>query len=224
MKRKYLHFTALLGSVFLAMMACSTASNLQSRYEESKETFQGIATTASGAATRHPGFLETAGSFAGDHGLQMAKTAEAYATQNPSLLETAQALVVEQGSSILSTAQALATERPELLETAKALIPGTADGDYLLPDIPVPSSYAIEVLYNSREALSYSVEANFAEISQFYKTEMPTNGWGLDLRNSFEGQNMSSIKYDRPDRYASVTISSSSAMDRTLVVIYIENR
>jgi hypothetical protein len=224
MKRKHLHFATLLGSVSLTVMACSTVTNLQSRYEESKETFQGIATTASGAATRHPGFLETAGSFASDHGPQLAKTAEAYATQNPSLLETAQALVVGQGSSILRTAQALATERPELLETAKALIPGTADGDYLLPDIPVPSSYPMEVLYNSREALSYSVEANFAEISQFYKTEMPAHGWGLDLQNSFEGQNMSSLKYDHLDRYASVTISSSSAMDSTLVVIYVENR
>jgi hypothetical protein len=224
MKRKHLHVTTLLGSVFLTMIACSTVTNLQSRYEESKETFQGIATTASGAATQHPGFLETAGSLASDYGPQLAKTAEAYATQNPSLLETAQALVVEQGSSILTTAQTLATERPELIETAKALIPGSADGDYLLPDIPVPSSYPMEVLYNSRDALSYSIEAHFTEISQFYKTEMPVHGWELDLQNSFEGQNMSSLKYDRTDRYASVTISSSSAMDRTLVVIYIENR
>jgi hypothetical protein len=224
MKRKYLHLTALLGSVFLTMMACSTVSNLQTRYEESKETIQRIATTASGAATRHPGFLETAGSFASDHGPQLAQTAEAYATQNPGVLETAQALVVEQGSSIISTAQALATERPELLETAKALIPGTADEDYLLPEIPVPSYYPMEILYTSREALSYSVEANLKEISQFYIVEMPAHGWELDLQGSFEGQNMSSFKYDRPERHASVTISSSSAMDRTLVVIYIENR
>jgi hypothetical protein len=223
MKRNVFQSLAMLAPLIIGIMACSTVSNLRQRYEESRETFQGVATLASGAATQHPGMLETAGSLAVESGSQLASTAESFATQNPGMLETAAALVEEKSASLLETAQALATERPELLETAKALLPG-GDDQAGLADIPMPSSYPVEILYSSRDALSYSAEAGLSEILEFYKAEMPANGWELDLQNSFEGQNMSSLRYFRPDRYANVTISSSSALERTLVVIYIENR
>ena len=222
MKRNNYRSLVIASPLIIALIACSTVSNLRQRYEESKENLQGVATLASGAATQHPGLLETAGSLAAESGPRLAATAQSFATQNPGLLETAAAVVEEQGEALLGTAQALATERPELLETAKALLPG-GDEQAGLPDIPMPDSYPLEILYNSREALSYSVEADFMDIVQFYKAEMPGYGWELDLQGSFEGQNMSSLKYIGPDRYASVTISSS-ALERTVVVIYIENR
>lgn len=182
-----------------------------------------MATFANQAATQHPGLLETAGSVISEEGPRLASTAESFATQNPGLLKTAAALVEEHGGALLGTAQALATERPELLETAKAYLPGGERSD-ALPDIPMPSSYPVEILYTSRDALSFSAGADFADIVEFYKVEMLASGWDLDQQGSFEGQNLSSLKYIRPDRFASVTISSSAALERTLVVIYIENR
>jgi hypothetical protein len=252
MKRNTFPLLVMLGLMLITMMACNLVSNLRQGYEESRDTVQSVATLARGIATehpglletagsivseqgprlastaqsfatQHPGLLETAGSIAAEEGPRLANTAESFATQNPGLLETAAALVEEQGGALLGTAQALATERPELLETAKALLPGR-ETETGLPDIPMPSSYSLEILYNTREALSYSVEAGLTDIVLFYKSEMPAYGWELDLGSSFEGQNMSSLRYSRPDRFASVTISSSSALERTLVVIYTDDR
>jgi hypothetical protein len=223
MKSNTVRTLVMLGLLVITIMACNTVSNLRQSYQETRDTVQEVATLASGAATQHPGLLETAGSIAAEQGPRLASTAESFATQHPGLLETAVALVEEKGGVLLGTAQALATDRPELLETAKALLPGGGE-EAGLPDIPMPSSYPYEILYKSSEALSYSVEAGLTDIVQFYKSEMPAYGWELDLQGSFEGQNMSSLRYSRPDRYAAVTISSSSALERILVVIYTDYR
>jgi hypothetical protein len=205
-------------------LACRTFSRAGETYQESKEALEAVVTLARGVATQHPGLLETAGSFVVEEGLSLAGTAEAFATQNPGLLETARALAEEKGPTMLGTAQALATEQPGLIETAKAIVSSGSGQQSPLPDIPVFSSQPIDIHYSAGLALSYSTEGAYQTILNFYKTEMPANGWELDIPGSFEEGNMASLVYAQPERNATVTISFSEATGRTLVVIFTEDR
>jgi hypothetical protein len=222
--KKILKICFLLLPFLLATLACRTFSKAGETYQESKEAIEAVVTLARGVATQHPGLLETAGSFVVEEGLSLAGTAEAFATQNPGLLETARTLAEDKGPTMLSTAQALATEQPGLIETAKAIISSGSGQKSPLPDIPVFSSQPIDIHYSAVQALSYSTEGAYQTILNFYKKEMPANGWELDIPGSFEEGNMTSLVYAQPERNATVTISFSEATGRTLVVIFTEDR
>jgi hypothetical protein len=210
--------------LIMTTFACQVISSAGDAYRESKEAIQAVSTLAKGVATQNPGLLETAGAFVVEEGQNLASSAEAFATQNPGLLETARTLVEEKGPSVLETAQALATQRPDLVETAKAIVSSGAGQESPLPDIPVMSSQPIEIHISAGQVLSYSTEGAYLEMVNFYKTEMPANGWEMDITNSLEESNMVSLVYFRPDRKANITISFSEATGRTLVVIFTEDR
>jgi len=185
---------------------------------------EAVSTLAEGAATQHPGLLETAGSFVLEEGQSLAGTVQAFATQNPGLLETARAAVEERGETVLGTAQALATDRPDLVETAKAMLSAGTGPQSPIPDIPVLSTKPIEIHYSSGEALSYSTEIPYQETIDFYKAEMPAYGWELDTAASFEEPDMASLVYTRTGRSATITISISEATGQTMVMIYSDPR
>jgi hypothetical protein len=222
--KKMLKISLLLLPFLLATLACRTFSRAGETYQESKEALGAVVTLAQGIATQHPGLLETAGSFTLEEGLSLAGTAEAFATQNPGMLETARSFAEERGPSVLGTAQALATGQPGLVETAKAIISSGAGQQSPLPGIPVLSSRPVEIHYSAGQALSYSTEGAYLETVNFYKVEMPANGWELDIPGSFEEGTMASLVYTRPEQSATITISFSEATGRTLVVIFTEDR
>jgi hypothetical protein len=210
--------------LLLTTLACQAISSAGDTYQESKEALEAVSTRAEGAATQHPGLLETAGSFVLEEGQSLASTAQAFASQNPGLLETARALAEEQGEIVLGTAQAMATEHPGLVETAKAMLSAGTGPQSPIPDVPVLSAKPIEIHYGSGEALSYSTEIPYQEAIDFYKTEMPAYGWELDTAVSFEEADMASLVYTRPGRSATITISISEATGQTMVMIYSDPR
>lgn len=213
-----LKFTLTAILLLVISAGCQSLEDVSQIYQESKEVVGAVVTLARGVSTQHPGLLETAGAFVVEEGQNLGSTAQAFATQNPGLLETARALAEERGPSVLGTAQAFATDQPALVQTARALLPGGSSPKSPLEDIPVITS-PIDIHYSTPQYLSYSTEGAYQDTVNFYKLEMPANGWEPDYQRTFEEAYMSSLVYTQPGRKASITISFSDATGRTLVVI-----
>lgn len=210
-------------AILLAMISagCQSLEDASRVYQESKDVVGAVVTLARGVSTQHPGLLETAGAFVVEEGQNLGSTAQAFATQNPGLLETARAVAEERGPAVLGTAQALATSQPGVVQTARAVLSGDVGSKSPIADIPV-ISLPIEIHYSTPQYLSYSTEGAYEDTVNFYKLEMPANGWEPDYLRSFEEASMVSLLYTRPGRSASITISFSEATGRTLVVILSE--
>jgi hypothetical protein len=130
-------------------------------------------------------------------------TAIAAATQEgPSMVETAKALATQTGPRLQETAQASMGEPPEDIP----IIPGTKD-DHLTSEFMV----------------SYSVEMPFSEVVDYYKREMPNNGWIIVDQTSIESEYVAVLNYKKGDRNATVTINLNPVNNQTDVIILIAN-
>jgi hypothetical protein len=137
-------------------------------------------------------------------------TAQAIQTQAEGL-----ATQVEE-SGILETAQAAASQMATTgaLETAQPA--GTQVGggglDQVPDDIPIYSENAgVQIIAG---VISYQAHADLATVIEFYKTEMPNNGWELtqDLGQIFI--------YTKGDRTATFTLQD--AQESTVVAIQVQ--
>lgn len=181
---------ALFALVLLITLACQSISNIQDQVEE-------VQTTAQMAATQAIGLVTQAGDLA-----------------------TQAVLLATQGAPLLETASAFATQNPGLETTLQAL-PTTLAGQGDAPaDIPVVDKSSMTLYYATKDSVSYATTQDFQTVVNFYKEQMPINGWSVDEGFSLETTNTAVYSYKKDNRTATLTINAN-ADGKTYVVIAI---
>jgi len=148
-------------------------------------------------------------------------TAQALATQQGPWIATAQVMVTQKGPSVIATAQSFATQQAPLIATAYAL--ATAQGPLFLQtaqaiatqaavgeaplDIPVVAMETTQNYFASRDVVSYATSLSYTSVLEFYQQTLPANGWEAERDDWRQDQNVSILKYVKPDRVAWITIS-----------------
>jgi hypothetical protein len=151
------------------------------------------------------------------------QTAIAVATEEgPSAIETVKAFATQEGPSAIETARAFATqEGPSLQKTAQAALTQIAGSMGDPPDdIPVIEGEK-EDFITSDFAVSYSVSMNIEDVSDFYKREMPEEGWMPVDQGNLESESMVALNYEKQTRSAGITIINSPINGQTLVFVLI---
>jgi len=164
-----------------------------------------------------PGVWTTGGPYGG--------TIQALATQadESGLLATAQAFATAQGPGLVQTALAVATQQgPGILSTAQTYITQLAPGN-APADIPVIEGNK-EMFFQSNALVSYVIGQPIAEVVEFYKDQMPANGWTKLEREWLESPAAANLVFEKPDRRASVVLTVSSGGGDTIVLVTIENK
>ncbi len=166
-------------------------------------------------------------------GFQMVSTGKAVATDIGALAtqimpagieETAQALVTEMDQSgIIETAQSAITENiPEMGETAQAFTTEVYTSPEEAPaDIPIIAGET-SAFIGSPKAVSYFVSLDLKDVLDFYKREMPNNGWQQLTAQGFTNENMAELHFEKGGRKAVLVITQVPFVGQTTVVITIE--
>jgi hypothetical protein len=187
-------FVSLLLLMLLFSLACSSLTGIGSRANEVKETAGAVVTDALELATEGAPLVETVQSIATDIP-ELKVTAEALITENPAMVETVQAIATE------------------------GLDMGEAPGD-----IPVVDEATITNFYGSDAFVSYTTNQGFQAVTDFYKTEMPANGWEADPDLTFEITNTATLTWNQVDRQAIVIITFNPLDSTVFVAITIRGR
>jgi hypothetical protein len=134
------------------------------------------------------------------------------------LLETAVAAATQEGPSMLETAQAFATqEGPGLQETAKAAM-GEPPAD-----IPIIEGEKDNIV-TGEFLVSYEIPMSLQDVAEFYKAEMPANGWSKVEQGWIESETIAALNYEKSDRTAAITLNINPVNRKTLVVILIAEK
>jgi hypothetical protein len=123
-------------------------------------------------------------------------------------METALAVATRQGPEILATAQSYVTQ----------IAPGSAP-----PDIPILDGDK-ELFFQSNALVSYLIDLPLEQVADYYKEQMPANGWTKVDNMSFESPVARSLVYEKSDRRASVVLSLSPGEGKSVILITIENK
>jgi len=201
----------------------STAVSIATDVQEGRDllgTVRAITTQVGGS-----GLMQTAQALAtqaDESGLL--STAQAFATeQGPGLMATAQAFATDQGPGLIETVMAVATqEGPGMIATARAYITQSAQGG-APADIPLIEGEK-EMFYQSPEMVSYVTPMLYTQAVEFYKNQMPLNGWSKVELDWVETEAVANLQFEKPDRRASVVLTTASGGAKTTVLITIENK
>lgn len=217
------------------LFACSVVSQVGDRFSQVQETAQSVATLVQGGqellatgqalatqvdesglkatgeavATqlKESGFEETVQAAATqfkESGFE--ETAQAVITQNaPGLFETLQAVATRQGPEVEQTLQAVATQAALSLGKGPAGIP-LVEGEK-------------EHLSASDQHVSYTTVKPFAEVLNFYKTEMVNQGWTEVEQGTIETETMAVLNFEKPDHNAVVILNADPATQGTIVAV-----
>lgn len=212
----------LMVSIFAgASLACNLLSGIN-QANQARETVQSIASQARGFITENADLISTAQTFATQEGGSFMETARAFATEEgPGLLETAKAFATNDAPQMLETAKALATEHPELMETAQAFATQGLPSGEAPADIPIIDGDQASDYFASENVVSYSTAVDFQAVVEFYKDEMPANGWERTTEGSDESGSPVLMMFSKPDRTASVVITESPIENKTIVLVTI---
>lgn len=226
-------------AMMMMLMAASLACNAVANVGEARETVQAAATSVRegrdllatlrvvGTQVGETGLLGTAQALAtqaGEAGLL--ETAQAFATeQGPAALATVQAFATEQGPSAIATAEAFATQQgPSLAATASSYATQVAGSiGQLPPDIPIVDGEK-DAFIQSLELVSYITALPYEQVVTFYKEQMLPNGWTKVDSGWVETGQASVLRYEKPDRQATVTITRNPLDGRTVVLVTIQAR
>jgi hypothetical protein len=195
--KKMIHkriFISLLLLLLLLSLACSSLTGVSSRANEVKETAEAVVTDAVGFATE---------------GAPLVETVQSIATDIPGLKVTAEALITE-NPEVVGTLQAIATEGLDMGEAPN--------------DIPVVDEATITNFFGSDAFVSYTTSQGFQAVVDFYKYEMPANGWEADPDLTFEIKNTATLTWNQVDRQAIVIITFNPLDDSVFVAITIRGR
>ena len=110
-----------------------------------------------------------------------------------------------------------ATETPEAEPTDSGGFGGDAPSD--VPIIEAQNN----ILFTSPEIVSYETEADYATTVQFYKDEMPNNGWEIDTSLSIETDSATILQFAKDNRQASVSVTVDTNTNATIVLITISS-
>ena len=225
--------------LFVVLMSTTLACQLVSRIRETREKVEGAATdvkagmnmlgTARALVTKVGGseMLKTAQALAtevGESGLL--QTAIAVATEEgPGAIATAKAFATEEGPALEATAKAFATqEGPSLQKTAKAAMTQAAEAMGEPPDdIPIIAG-DVEDLLTGEFVVSYTVPMDIQDVADFYKMEMPANGWKAVEQGKLESESLVSLNYEKTGRAAAVTITTNPVNRKAIVFILISEK
>ncbi len=215
------YFKIFFVSALIALtLSCNLFGGLQQELSEIKSTAENI----SGSEE----YLGTAKAFITQaQDSEAIKTAQAWATymsEHP-LVPTLEAVITEQAPGLQATLESFVTnEGPELQATAQTLltqIPNALSSPP--PDIPKFQG-ELENLIETKESISFITSSPLSEVTSFYKKQMPTNGWDFISKDSIESDIASVLSYGKDNRVATISISSNPKNQKTIVLIYIENK
>ncbi len=204
-----------------AGLACESFSAISRDYSVARGTAEAIATQADKIITQAKAI---ATEFGGD---DMVATAKAIATQQgPGLLSTGQALATQASDEgYIKTVEALVTHGPRnLLPTFQAVAT-----QYLFPapppeDVPIISDGEVSNLFTNQATVSYYVLRELPSVITFYRNTMPQFGWtDVTDENSIKDQ-AAVLKFFKPERVASVTLTANPLNQQTIVLITITNQ
>ncbi len=195
-------------------LACESLSAISRDYDEARSTAGAIVTQAKGIATQlgDSGTFGTARAFATEQGPAVVATGQAFATQayEEGYLQTVEALVTQGSSELLPTFQAIATQ-------------------YLFPapppdDIPIITIGEVTNLFTNQATVSYFVDLDLPLVVDFYQNFMPELGW-IDVtdENSILAE-AAIMKFFKPERVATVTLTSNPLNQQTVVLITITSQ
>jgi len=153
-------------------------------------------------------------------GGSLLNTAQALYTQHPGVLETVKAFTT-QGAPLLSTIQAVATDNPGLEQTAKAFVEQEIPTGEPPADIPIVNPELVENYYGSSQYIFYTSPLEYTQLLEFYKTEMPNNGWQYLESVSHEYANAAQLNYYKDNRIATINLSINPLNNTCVVVISI---
>jgi hypothetical protein len=153
-------------------------------------------------------------------GGSLIETAQAIQTQKANIIETARAIAT-QGAPLVATIQAATTHHPGLVQTAKALINQDVPSGDLPSDIPIILPDHIDSLFTSSQYIFYTCAVEYTQILDFYKIEMPVNGWQYLVDDSQEYAQAAQLSYSKDTRIATVNLSRNPLNDSSVVVINI---
>lgn len=204
-----------------AGLACESFSAISRDYNEVRGTAESIATQADKIITQAKAIATEIG------GDEMVATAKAIATQQgPGLLATGQALATQASDEgYIKTVEALVTQGPrDLLPTFQAVAT-----QYLFPapppeDIPITTHGEVSNLFTNQATVSYYVNLELPSVITFYRNTMLQYGWtDVSDENSIR-EEAAVLKFFKPDRVASITLTANPLNQQTIVLITITNQ
>lgn len=151
-------------------------------------------------------------------GSSLIKTAQAIATEYPGVLETAKAIATK-GAPVISTIQAVATYSPGLVQTAQAVIEQEIPTGEPPTDVPIINRDQVQNYFGSNQYIFYTSPTQYLQVLEFYKTEMPNNGWQYLQNDSNEYANAAQLNYFKDTRTATINLSLNPLNNTTVVVI-----
>ena len=125
-------------------------------------------------------------------------------------LKTAEALVTQGSGELLPTIQAAATQY---------LFPGAPPDD-----VPVISNGDVTNLFANQSTVSYLVDIGVPEVVNFYQNEMPGLNWSDISDDNLIREQAAVLRFSKPDRSATVTLTTDPIIQRTVVFIAIINQ
>jgi hypothetical protein len=153
-------------------------------------------------------------------GSSVIKTAQVLATKYHGILGTAKAIAT-QGAPIISTIRVVTTYNPGLVQTAQAVIELGIPSGEPPTDIPIKNRDQVNNYFGSSQYIFYTSPTPYSQMLEFYKTEMPNNGWQLLQNDSHEYANAAQLNYYKDTRTATIDLSLNSLNNSTVVVINI---
>jgi hypothetical protein len=199
-------------------LACESLSAISRDYNEARSTAGAVATQADMIITQAKGIatqikdsdaVATAQAIATEQGPAVIATGEALATQayEEGYLQTAEALVTQGSSELLPTIQAVATQ-------------------YLLPapppdDIPIITIGEVTSLFTNQSTVTYAVNLDLPVVVEFYQEIMPELGWSDVTDEESILDEIAILKFFKPERVATVTLTSNPLQQQTVVLITI---
>jgi hypothetical protein len=144
----------------------------------------------------------------------VASQAQGLATQG-SELQTSVAT-----AGVFETVEALSTQvaTSGAVETALAAATDSSFGQGPA-DIPVYADHTN--LFATAEVVSYTTSGTFDQVSEFYKTEMPNNGW-TQSQDAISMAGMLVLTYTKDNRTATVTVTDGGAGGGITVAVAIQ--
>jgi|WetSurSiteA1Bulk_404760.scaffolds.fasta_scaffold00283_4 hypothetical protein len=192
--------------IFLLLMATTLACSI---FGVSKQALS-VENTAQAIRTDVGGIISAGGS--------LINTAQALETQHPGVLETAKAIPTQM-APVLGTIQAVATSNPGLVQTAQTFVEqGIPTGEPPI-DIPIYNRDQVQNYFGSSQYIFYITPTEYAQILEFYKTQMPLNDWQYVEADSNEFANAAQLYYAKDNRTTTIDLSVNPLNNTTVVVI-----
>lgn len=97
---------------------------------------------------------------------------------------------------------------------------------YFLPapppeDIPIIPVEDVSNLFTNQSVVSYYVQVELAQVIEFYQSAMLNQGWWDISEPGKITENAAILKYLKPDKIATITLTDNPISEQTVVLITI---